>query len=187
MNEYNAAEIQNFGTTAQLEQALSNLQLTTDAEDDPLCMVCGSRIGVNDEITLYLYRPVETDGYAIGQYRCKNDNEDLVNLFTLGVDELVIDGRVGRCSDQATQQSWPVLLSPQLRLVSSASTTTGQEITAQPANHDNPTEPLTVDLPESPNPSQCRGEVVADGTSEFQEPTLDRWEQPTIGTTEGDR
>lgn len=185
MKEYNAAEIQNFGTTAQIEQALSNLQLTTDAEDDLLCMVCGSTIAVNDEITLYLYRPVETDGYAIGQYRCNNDNEDLVNLFTLGVDELIINGRVGRCSDLAAQQSWLVLLSPQLRLVSSASTTTAREITAHPANRDDPVDPLTVEIPDAIEVHHSGNNLRANDTTEWQEAALERWEQPD--TPEDDR
>jgi hypothetical protein len=42
----------------------------------------------------------------------------------LGVRELVLDGRVGTCTDQATQSSWPVLLAPQPRAVSPADTTT---------------------------------------------------------------
>jgi hypothetical protein len=170
----------------ELVEAVATLHQTTLADDQLSCQVCNEPINEGDEVICHLQSPAEQNCYEITQTRCA-DHDDLTELLTLGVDELVIDGRVGRCSDQATQQSWPVLLSPQLRLVSSASTTTGREITAQPANHDNPTEPLTVDLPESPNPSQCRGEVVADGTSETQEATLDRSEQPTIGTTEGDR
>jgi hypothetical protein len=39
------------------------------------------------------------------------------------VRELVLEGRVGTCSDQATQSSWPVLLAPQPRAVSPAETT----------------------------------------------------------------
>ena len=173
-------------TDQELVEAVATLHQTTLADDQLSCQVCNESINEGDKVICHLQSPAEQNRYEITQTRC-TDHDDLTGLLTLGVDELVIDGRVGRCSDQATQQSWPILLSPQLQLVSSASTTTGREITTQPANHDNPTEPLTVDLPESPNPSQCRGEVVADGTSETQEATLDRSEQPTIGTTEGDR
>jgi len=44
------------------------------------------------------------------------------------VRELVLDGRVGTCSDPATQSSWSVLLAPQPRAVSAADTTTIQPL-----------------------------------------------------------
>jgi hypothetical protein len=44
------------------------------------------------------------------------------------VRELVVEGRVGRCTDKATQSSWPVLLAPQPRAVSSADTTAVQPL-----------------------------------------------------------
>ena len=42
----------------------------------------------------------------------------------MGVRELVLDGRIGTCSDPATQSSWQVLLAPQPRAVSPADATT---------------------------------------------------------------
>jgi hypothetical protein len=44
-------------------------------------------------------------------------------VFTLGVRELLVEGRVGRCIDTATQSSWPVLLAPDVLAVSHADTT----------------------------------------------------------------
>jgi hypothetical protein len=52
----------------------------------------------------------------------------LTSLFTLGVRELIVDGRVGQCRDHATQQTWPVLLAPSVRLISAPDTTSGRVV-----------------------------------------------------------
>ena len=124
MRENVITGLHNSGTNTQLRQALSHLQIASPAESEPICQACGEAIREDDRITLYLYRPAERERYTIGQCRCSDHNEDLTSLFTLGVDELIVDGQVGRCSNHTSQQSWPVLLAPQLRLVSTAATTT---------------------------------------------------------------
>ena len=123
--------LQNSGTNTQLRQVLSHLQIASSAEDDPTCQACGERLLHADPVTLYLSRPVGRSGYTVGQCRCNDHNDDLTSLFTLGIRELVVDGRIGECHDRASQQTWPVLLAPSLRVVSAADTKTGRFMISQ--------------------------------------------------------
>ena len=123
-----------------LVEAVATLHQTTLADDQLSCQVCNESINEGDEVICHLQSPADQNRYDIKQTRC-TDHDDLTELLTLGVDELVIDGRIGCCSDQATQQSWPVLLVPRLRVVSSASTTPAREITAHPATRDDQSNP----------------------------------------------
>ena len=164
-------------TDQELVEAVATLHQTTLADDQLSCQVCNESINEGDKVICHLQSPAEQNRYEITQTRC-TDHDDLAGLLTLGVDELVIDGRVGRCSDQATQQSWPILLSPQLQLVSSASTTTAREITAHPANRDDPVDPLTVEIPDVVEVHHSGNDLRANTTTEWQEATLERWEQP---------
>jgi hypothetical protein len=173
------------GTDQELVEAVATLHQTTLADDQLSCQVCNESINEGDEVICHLQSPADQNRYDIKQTRC-TDHDDLTELLTLGVDELVIDGRIGCCSDQATQQSWPVLLVPQLRLVSAASTTTARETTAQPEYNDDPAESLTVDIPQPTKNHHWGKEQIADD-SEPQETTLKRWEQPPTATTEDDR
>lgn len=169
----------------ELVEAVSTLHRITLADDQLSCQVCNELINEGDEVVCLLRSSAEQNRYEITQSRC-TDHDDLTELLTLGVDEFVINGQVGRCSDQATQQSWPVLLVPQLRVVSAAATTTTREITAQPEYNHDPAEPLTDDIPQ-PTEYHHRGKEKIGDDSDIQESTLDRWKQPAIDTTGEDR
>ena len=119
-------ELENSGTNPQLNQVLSHLQIASPAKGNAMCQACGEAIVEGNPVTLYLFRPAGQAGYTVGQCRCRDHAEDLTSLFTLGVSEIVVDGRIGQCQDHATQQAWPVLLSPSIRLVSTPDTTTGR-------------------------------------------------------------
>jgi len=67
-----------------------------------------------------------------------------------------------------------------------AATTTTREITAQPEYNHDPAEPLAVDIPQPTEYHHWGKEKIGDD-SDIQEPTLDRWKQPAIDTTEEDR
>ena len=121
--------LQDSGTNTRLSQVLSHLQIASSAEDDPMCQACGEPLLHADPVTLYLSRPAGRSGYTVGQCRCNDHNDDLTSLFTLGTRELVVDGRIGECHDRASQQTWPVLLAPSLRVVSAADTKTGRVVT----------------------------------------------------------
>jgi len=133
MNENATTGLQNSGKNTQLRQVLSHLQIASPADGDPTCQACGETIREGDSVTLYLFRLAGRSGYTVGQCRCLNHNDELTDLFTLGTRELIVDGRIGLCRDHATQQTWPVLLAPSVRLVSAADTTTGRIVTSQTA------------------------------------------------------
>jgi len=60
--------------------------------------------------------------WLVGQCWCTDHPLNLESLASLGVREVVVTGRVGTCSDQATQRAWPVLLAPKVQAVSPAAT-----------------------------------------------------------------
>lgn len=117
-------------TDTDLQQVLSHLQIESPANGDPMCQACGEAIVEGDPVTLYLFRPAGQSGYTFDQCRCSDHNKDLTSLFTLGVRELVVDGGVGQCRDHATQQTWPVLLAPSIRLISAQDTTSGRVVSS---------------------------------------------------------
>ena len=123
MKTKTTAGLQVSGTKSQVEQVLTHLRIARTTDGEPTCQVCNEAIGVGDPITLYLHEPVAGQQYKIGQCRCTDHNDDLTATFTLGINELIIDGRVGQCHDHATRQSWPLLISPTVRLLSPRDTT----------------------------------------------------------------
>ena len=114
-------------TDQELVEAVATLHQTTLADDQLSCQVCNESINEGDEVICHLQSPAEQDCYEITQTRCI-DHDDLTGLLTLGVDELVVDGRVGQCRDHAIQQAWPVLLAPSIRLISTPDTTSGRVV-----------------------------------------------------------
>ena len=154
MSSNNTAGLQISGTTTQLEQALSHLRIAPSTENDPTCQLCKEPITEGDKLTLYLYKPAGSSGYDVGQCRCRRHDDGLTGLFTLGVDELIVDGRVGQCRDHATQQTWPVLVSPTVQLISAGDTTTGRA----------PAEPQTD------TPTWCHGEHLRERIADDQPP-----------------
>ena len=120
--------LQSSGTSTQFSQVLSHLCIESPANGGPMCQACGETIREGDPVTLYLSRPAGHPSYTVDQCRCSDHNEDLTSLFTLGVRELIVDGRVGQCRDHATQQTWPVLLAPSVRLISAPDTTSGRVV-----------------------------------------------------------
>ena len=151
--------------------------------DSPLnCPVCDESLTDGDEILCHLQCPAGQTGYDIAQIRCLAHSDDIESLLTLSTDELLVAGRIGRCSDQATQQSWPILLAPELQVVSPAATATGKRVSTQSNGDDDPADSLAVGTDctaaESNTPSQSARES---DTPSGQETTLARWGQP--GTT----
>jgi hypothetical protein len=77
---------------------------------------------------VFAFRPVEQPVFQIGHVKCTECRHEPTEFFTLGVRELVLDGRIGTCTDPVTQSWWPVLLAPQPRAVSPADTTSVQPL-----------------------------------------------------------
>jgi len=86
------------------------------------CQACGSPLHEGDAVVVYVFQPAESVRYQVGHVVCGAGRHTQVEVFTLGVRELLVAGRVGWCSDGATQSSWPVLLAPEVVGVSTAAT-----------------------------------------------------------------
>jgi hypothetical protein len=102
---------------------INQLNLTALGEGAVVCQACGSKLRKGASIVAYAFRPTGKPSFEIGHVKCADDRHVPTECFTLGVRELVVEGRVGWCSDQATQSSWPVLLAPEVLVVSPASST----------------------------------------------------------------
>jgi len=139
MQNNNTAGLQISGTTTRLEQALSHLRIAPSTESIPTCQCCKEALTEGDQVTLYLYKPACSPRYTIGQARCRTHDDNLTTLFTLGVRELIVDGRIGQCQDHATQQTWPVLLAPSIRLISVPETNSGCTPSSETDNQDTET------------------------------------------------
>ena len=98
-------------------------------EGAAVCEACGEELREGASLVVFAFRPAEQSAFQLGHVKCTDCRHEPTEYFTLGVRELVVEGRVGTCSDPATQSSWPVLLAPQPRAVSPADTTTVQPLT----------------------------------------------------------
>lgn len=87
-----------------------------------VCQVCDSTVVEGERVCAYVFRRCPHSPWAVGQVRCCDHPLSLTTLASLGVRELAVTARVGTCTDQALQRSWPVLLAPQIDSVSPADT-----------------------------------------------------------------
>jgi hypothetical protein len=62
----------------------------------------------------------------------------LAAQFTLGVREVIVDGRIGHCRSHDTDQTQSVLVAPSARLISAPDTTSGR-VVGDSNNHNNRT------------------------------------------------
>ncbi|THE64282.1 hypothetical protein D8Y22_13705 [Salinadaptatus halalkaliphilus] len=108
----------------QLIEDISQLEGFALGEGAAVCEVCGEKLREGAPIVAFAFRPVDQPAFEIGHVKCIDCRHEPTEFFTLGVRELILEGRIGTCSDPATQSSWPVLLAPQPRAVSPADATT---------------------------------------------------------------
>ena len=112
----------------QLIEDIKQIELTALGEGDVVCEACGDELREGEPVVVFAFRPADRSTFRIGHYKCTEHRHEPTEYLTLGVRGLVLDGRVGTCTDHVTQSSWPVLLSPQPRAVSPAHTTTIQPL-----------------------------------------------------------
>lgn len=100
------------------------------------CQVCGSSLCEGDAVVVYVFRPAGEVMFQVGNVVCGDEGHELPKEYTLGVRELLVEGRIGVCSDRATQSSWPVLLDPEVVGVSGEATKSVRKIPdgGSPAN-----------------------------------------------------
>jgi hypothetical protein len=80
-------------------------------EGSVICQVCGKELRAGTTVTAYAYRSSH-HGWTLGQTRCGDHPLCLTRHATLGVDECRLSGRIARVVDQATQQTYPIILAP---------------------------------------------------------------------------
>jgi hypothetical protein len=107
----------------RLIEDISQLEQHALGVGDGTCQVCGQKILEGSPIAVYAFRPAGASHWQVGHSKCDADRPHRTENFTLGVRELIVDGRVGCVLDQAMQSHWPVLLAPRMRAISPESTT----------------------------------------------------------------
>lgn len=106
------------GIDEKLIEDISHINNIALGEGAVTCQVCGTPISEGDAVFAYAFRPADKPTYQIGYLKCIAHRHSQTEHFTLGVRELVVKGRVGRCVDQARQSWWPILLEPEIRAIS---------------------------------------------------------------------
>ena len=135
---------------SQLIEDITQIVILGFGEGVATCQVCASKCREGDVVVAYTYRPAGTATIRVGRVECANCWQPSMESFTLGVRECVVEARIGRCMDVATQSSWPVLLAADLRLYSPAGL--NRALTRSDGN------PARTEdhIPESPDPESTQ-------------------------------
>lgn len=116
------------GTDREFIEEINQLEKISLGEGAATCQVCGSSLREGESVAVYVFRPAGEVMFQVGHVVCGDESHELPTEYTLGVRELLVEGRIGVCSDGATQSSWPVLLDPEVVGVSSAATKSVRKI-----------------------------------------------------------
>ena len=103
---------------SKLREIARRLNLLTLSQATPHCNECERAIPEGEAIRLYLQGLRNDQRYEIGELRCEEHHSEFRDRFTIGRQDMVVTGRVGQCSDEATDTSWHVLIAPVIRIVS---------------------------------------------------------------------
>ena len=148
----------------QLIEDISKIKQFALGEGAAVCQVCGCELVEGDELTAYAFRAAGNPIFKIGYVMCGADEHGHPSVFTRGVHELVVTGRVGLCTDVSTQSSWLVLIEPTPVVVSPASSSSAR--TVGDASRDPDTEYTeTAERRDGPTPllTAVREQTRADG------------------------
>mgnify|MGYP006278079961 FL=1 len=88
------------------------------------CQHCGRSFTEGDEIVAYVHKPADQRTHEVGHCVCAHTEHRQQEVFTLGVHELLVAGRIGTAADTATQSTWSILVDPVPLAVSAPATTT---------------------------------------------------------------
>jgi hypothetical protein len=112
----------------QLIEEISQNEQFALGEGAAMCQVCGCELREGDDLTAYAFRAAGNPIFEIGFVMCGADVHEHPSVFTGGVHELVVTGRVGLCTDVSTQSSWLVLIEPTPVVVSTASSSSASTV-----------------------------------------------------------
>jgi hypothetical protein len=111
-------------STLQLTKVTTSLDQLSLASTSGACQHCGRSFTEGDDVVVYVFKPADQQAHEVGHCVCAHDEHRQQEVFTLGVHELLVAGRVGMASDTATQSTWPILVEPVPLGVSAPATTT---------------------------------------------------------------
>ena len=109
---------------AQLVTTVSELDHVSLAETSTECQHCGRSLTEGDDVVVYVSKPADERTYHVDDCVCARPDHRQRDVFTLGVCELLVAGRIGTAADAATQSTWPILVNPVSVALSAAATTT---------------------------------------------------------------
>lgn len=119
---------------SSLRKDINQLERFALGEGAVTCLDCDEEIPEGSSVAVYAFRPAGASHWRVGHCKCDDYRPQTTENFTLGVRELLVDGRVGIVIDQASQSHWPVLLAPRVRSVSPESTTDVIAVRGRPPN-----------------------------------------------------
>ena len=111
-------------STPHLTTITTDLDQLSLASTSGACQHCGRSFTEGDDVVVYICKPADQPAHEVGHCVCAHDEHRQQEVFTLGVHELLVAGRVGMASDVATQSTWPLLVEPVPLGVSAPATTT---------------------------------------------------------------
>ncbi|AZQ16048.1 hypothetical protein [Halorubrum sp. PV6] len=117
----------NTGSTPPVHPAsevTTRLDQLSLASTSGACQHCGCSFTEGDDVVAYVHKPAEQHTHEVGHCVCAHNEHRQQEVFTLGVHELLVAGRIGIASDAATQSTWPILVDPVPLGVSAPATTT---------------------------------------------------------------
>ncbi|MDB2276465.1 hypothetical protein PM022_18415 [Halorubrum ezzemoulense] len=109
---------------ALTDEIIASLDQLSLASTSGACQHCGRSFTEGDEVVAYVHRPADQRTHEVGHCVCAHREHRQQEVFTLGVHELLVAGRIGLASDAATQSTWPILVDPTPLGVSVPATTT---------------------------------------------------------------
>lgn len=97
--------------TAPVEQVLTGMPVA-DGEA-AVCADCGERVRDGARVGVVACRCVDCPTWSVRRVHCLACRPDTAKVRTLGVEEVLVVGRLGVVTDGATQQSRAVVLAPE--------------------------------------------------------------------------
>ena len=107
-----------------MDDTIARLDQLSLASTAGACQHCERSFTEGDDIVAYVYKPADRRTHEVGHCVCAHREHRQQEVFTLGVHELLVAGRIGLASDAATQSTWPILVEPVPLGVSAPATTT---------------------------------------------------------------
>lgn len=99
-------------------EEISQLLSIALGEGAGVCKVCRTRFRECDGIVVVAFRVADRPSVRVDHAKCLECRHEPTEYFTRGTRDIVVEGRVGLCTDAVKQSSWRVLLAPETRVVS---------------------------------------------------------------------